>query len=281
MADQDTSQADWDAVAAERETPLETTKTPAPETLQTEPEVRTEEVASTEVATEAKAEAAAGWTAEQQAQLDQLMRTFPQLVNELKETKGRVGALQSELAKRPATPAAEAPSQKQVAAAAADPEKWASLKRDFPEWGEGIEAFVDARVGALPKGGGLTQEDLQRAVAEATTGLTQNFERALIGVKHQDWEPTVNTADFNNWFAAQKPEVQALAQSPKGVDAIRMLDMFADSKKTPVADVRQSRKATLAAAVTTKPGAAAPIKAFEDMSPKEQWDYLARTREAA
>ena len=278
MADQDTSQADWDAVVAEREAGPETTTTPAPETLQTETEDQAP--AATEVATETKAEAAPGWTPEQQAQLDQLMRTFPQLVNELKETKGRVGALQSELAKRPATPAAEAPNQKQIAAAVQDPEKWASLKKDFPEWGEGIEAFVDARVGALPKGGGLTQEDLQRAVAEATTGLTQNFERALIGVKHQDWETTVNTAVFNEWFAAQKPEVQALAQSPKGIDAIRMLDMFEESRKTPAADVRQARKATLAAAVTAKPGAAAPIKAFDDMSPTEQWNYLAKQREA-
>lgn len=278
MADQDTTQADWDAVAAEREGAApETTTTPAPETLQTEAQVETNEAA----APEPKVEEPAGLTAEERNQFNQLMREFPTLVNELKATKGRVGALQSELAKRQAQPAADAPSSTQVAAAAKDPEKWASLKKDFPEWGEGIEAFVDARVGALPKGGGLTREDVEQQVAAATAGLAQNFEKALISVKHQDWEATVNTADFNNWFAAQKPEVQALAQSPKGIDAIRMLDLFEEHRKTPVADVRQSRKATLAAAVTAKPGAATPVKSFEDMSPTEQWNYLAKQRDAA
>lgn len=276
MADQDTSQADWDAVAAERDgAPIVTTKDPALETLQEEPKV---EAAVVEAAAEEKTEATPGWSAEQQAQLDQLMRTFPQLVNELKETKGRVGALQSELAKRQAQPAADTPNSTQVAAAVKDPEKWASLKKDFREWGEGIEAFVDARVGALPKGGGLTSEDVERQVAAATAGLTQNFEKAIIGVKHSSWEETVKTDDFGNWLSAQKPEVQVLAQSPKGADAIRMLDLFEEHRKKPVSDVRETRRQTLAAAVTGKPGAAAPIKAFEDMSPKEQWDYLAKTR---
>lgn len=274
MADQDTTQADWDAVTAEREgAAVETTTSSAPETLPEEPKVET--------ITETKTEEPSGLSAAEREQFNQLMREFPTLVNELKATKGRVGALQSELAKRQAQPAADAPSSTQVAAAARDPEKWASLKKDFPEWGEGIEAFVEAKVGALPKGGGLTKEDVEQQVAAATADLTQNFEKALIGVKHRDWEATVNTDDFGNWLAAQKPEVQALAQSPKGIDAIRMLDLFEEHRKTPVADVRQSRKATLAAAVTTKPGAATPIKAFEDMSPKEQWDYLAKSREAA
>lgn len=276
MADQDTSQADWDAVAAER-AGAETTPTPAPETLPTETPVGTTEAA----APEPKPEEPSSLSAEERNQLNQLLKEFPSLVNELKATKGRVGALQSELAKRQAQPAADAPSSTQVAAAAKDPEKWASLKKDFPEWGEGIEAFVDARVGALPKNSGLAKEDVEQQVAAATAGLQQSFEKALIGLKHQDWETTVNTDDFGNWLSAQKPEVQALAQSTKGADAIRMLDLFEEHRKTPVADVRQSRKATLAAAVTAKPGAAVPVKSFDDMSPTEQWNYLAKQRDAA
>ena len=280
MADQalDQALADWNAVAEEREAPPEKT-----------PELIAEEVA----------QAPAGESQEQKLvdpyeglhpdvrarleRFDQMAASQQQLVNELKEAKGRIGALQSEFAKARQAQPAEQPTQKQIAAAQVDPDKWAALKQDFPEWGEGITAYVEARLGQLG-GAGLTSEQIEQIVSQRTEAtnaqLEKKFNEALVSVKHKDWRKDVNTPEFANWFQVQTPEVQALASSKDGFDAIDMLDRFHADKVKPVADVKQERQNKLAAAVTAKPGAAAKVtKTFDDMSLAEQWEYMARERE--
>jgi hypothetical protein len=280
MADQalDQALAEWNAVAEERDAPPEKT-----------PELIAEEVA----------QAPAGESQEQKLvdpyeglhpdvrarleRFDQMAASQQQLVNELKEAKGRIGALQSEFAKARQAQPAEQPTQKQIAAAQVDPDKWAALKQDFPEWGEGITAYVEARLGQLG-GAGLTSEQIEQIVSQRTEAtnaqLEKKFNEALVSVKHKEWRKDVNTPEFANWFQVQTPEVQALASSKDGFDAIDMLDRFHADKVKPVADVKQERQNKLAAAVTAKPGAAAKVtKTFDDMSLAEQWEYMARERE--
>ncbi len=281
MADQalDQALAEWNAVAEERDAPPEKT-----------PELIAEEVA----------QAPAGESQEQKLvdpyeglhpdvrarleRFDQMAASQQQLVNELKEAKGRIGALQSEFAKARQAQPAEQPTQKQIAAAQVDPEKWAALKQDFPEWGEGITAYVEARLGQLG-GAGLTSEQIEQIVSQRTEAtnaqLEKKFNEALVSVKHKEWRKDVNTPEFANWFQVQSPEVQALASSKDGFDAIDMLDRFHTDRVKPAADVKQERQNKLAAAVTAKPGAAAKVtKTFDDMSLAEQWEYLARERES-
>jgi hypothetical protein len=280
MADQalDQALAEWNAVAEERDAPPEKT-----------PELIAEEVA----------QAPAGESQEQKLvdpyeglhpdvrarleRFDQMAASQQQLVNELKEAKGRIGALQSEFAKARQAQPAEQPTQKQIAAAQVDPDKWAALKQDFPEWGEGITAYVEARLGQLG-GAGLTSEQIEQIVSQRTEAtnaqLEKKFNEALVSVKHKEWRKDVNTPEFANWFQVQTPEVQALASSKDGFDAIDMLDRFHADKVKPAADVKQERQNKLAAAVTAKPGAAAKVtKTFDDMSLAEQWEYMARERE--
>jgi hypothetical protein len=273
------AKSEWDAVAAEREAPAVAIEEAAPaqaaaadavaEPVAAAPAVDPYEGLSEDVKTKL-------------GQFDSLSELVKQQALQLKETAGRVASMQSEFAKsRQAQPAGDAPSSAAVKQAAKDPEKWAALKKDFPEWGEGIGAFVDARIDEL-KGLGVTPEQLEQYVAQrvgtATAEISTKFEHALVGMKYPTWRDEVKTPDFEAWFAAQKPEVQALAASPNGADAIQMLDTYHESKKTPV--VRETRAAKLAAAVTTtKPGAAAPAaKSYEDMTPKQQWDYEAAQR---
>ena len=205
-----------------------------------------------------------------------------QLINELKEAKGRIGALQSEFAKARQAQPAEQPTQKQIVAAQADPEKWAALKSDFPEWGEGITAYVESRLGQLG-GVGLTPEQVEQMVSQrtdaTTSALEKRFNEALVSVKHKNWRQDVNTPEFAAWFQAQPGEVQAMASSPNGFDAIEMLDRFVADKAKPATDVKQERQQKLQAAVTGKPGGGKVTKTFDDMSPTEQWEYMARERE--
>lgn len=274
MSDQ-ISQADWDSVTAE----IADGTAPAPAAAQPEvdPVVVPEPIAET-------ADPYEGLSPDVKARLekfDELSSLFPQVVQTLKETQGRVSSLQSEFAKRQASPAVDAPTQAQVARATQDPEKWASLKKDFPEWGEGIEAFVGARVDALA-GSGLTAEQVEARIA---TGVTEGLGRMgaeiqheFVAMKYPSWDAIVKTPAFETWFKGQKPDVQALAQSPKGRDAVAMLDQFHEAQKAPV--VRDNRKKVLAAAVTTGKAPAAPVavKSYDDMDAKERWNFEAAER---
>jgi len=265
-------QNEWDTLASEREDP-NATKPPAQEAP---PEQTVAEEAKPEV------DPYEGLHPEVQAKLkqfDQLAATLPDLVTGLKEAKGRIGALQSEWSKAKSAPG---PSQTQITAAARDPEKWASLKEDFPEWGEGITEYVEARIGQLT-GAGLSAEQIEQMVAaragEQTAQVERLFSERLIEFKHAGWKQTVNSPEFGEWLAAQPESTKALANSTDPMDAISMLDGFAAHKAKPVAAVQQDRKQRLQQAVTTTKAGQAPVtKSFEQMSPAEQWEYLASQR---
>lgn len=283
MADQalDQALADWNAIQQEREGGSAPPETPPETPLET-----VSEVAPAGQAQEQKpVDPYEGLHPDVRAKLerfDQMATSQQQLINELKEAKGRIGALQSEFAKARQAQPAEQPTQRQIAAAQTDPEKWAALKQDFPEWGEGITAYVESRLNQLG-GVGLTPEQVEQLVAqrtEATTSqLEKKFNEALVSVKHRNWRADVNTEEFANWFKVQAPDVQALANSANGFDAIDMLDRFQADKTRPAADVKQDRQNRLQAAVTTKPGPAKVTKTFDDMTPAEQWEYMAKERD--
>jgi hypothetical protein len=109
--------------------------------------------------------------------------------------------------------------------------------------------------------------------------MAREIEKARIEGKHDDWETTVNTPEFANWFSVQTPETRALAGSPAAKDAIRMLDMFQSAKAKPASEIKQERGARLAAAAVTRPGQVAPPKTLDDLSPEELWNYEATKRE--
>jgi hypothetical protein len=277
----DIQQSEWDAVSHERETPG--ANPPASESLPDNSPKQLEEAVPAKPAEDPYA----GLHPDVQAKLkqfDSLAATVPSLVNELREAKGRIGALQSgwdKLQQR----AAEAPSSKQIADATKDPEKWASLKSDFPEWGEGISEYVEARLGQLA-GSGLSAEQIEQMVAEragsATAQIEKTFNERLVAMKHPKWKDEVKTPDFNTWFSAQDATTQALATSVDPMDAIALMDGYAAHKAKPVAQVRTTRQQRLEQAVTTtKPGQTPVTKSFDEMSPQEQWAYLAERRDKA
>lgn len=288
MADEANLQSEWDSVQAEREG---SQTNPPPETPPAQ--VDENKPKPTEAPqTEAKpVDPYEGLHPDVRAKLerfDQLATSQSQLLNELREAKGRIGALQSEWAKSQRVAQAQQPTQAQIAAAAKDPEEWEALKKDFPEWGTAIAKFVDARLGAHAGGqNGPTAEQIEQLVAQrtenATTAVVKQLNESLVTMKHPNWRIEVNTPEFANWARVQSPEVQALANSSNGFDAIRMLDLYAETKARPVAAVKEDRRQKLAAAASTaKQGTAAVVtKSFEDMSPQEQWDYLARERDKA
>jgi hypothetical protein len=62
--------------------------------------------------------------------------------------------------------------------------------------------------------------------AAPNTGATDKQEADLVSRIHPNWLQLVKTPDFVAWHDRQPPEIKKLSNSPKAVDAIRMLDLF-------------------------------------------------------
>ena len=207
-----------------------------------------------------------------------------QLHHTVRSSEGRVGAMQRELQEARAAAQrvqAPAPNEQTARAAAKDPEKWAKLKEDFPEWGEAVEALVDSRQApAAP------QVDFA-PIEERISGLTTQFQRAIEEAKvfgaHRDWKNVINTPEFVTWHRAQDPQIQALAASAHGEDAITMIDKFKADRQVASDATRNTtaeRAARLAAAAApARKPTAPPPKGDSELTPAELWAQEAAQRE--
>jgi hypothetical protein len=221
------------------------------------------------------------------AQIDELATANAQLLHHVKTAEGRVAAMQREfqqarVAQQQVAPQ-EAPSQGQIANAAKNPEKWEQLKEDFPEWAGAMEEYVASKLGSVQPQQGLDPQQVaafvQQQVDQTKAEMRQAIEEARVDGKYENWKDTVNTLEFTQWFTVQSPEIRSLANSDSARDAIRMLDLFHDTKKRSASDIKQERGQRLAAAATTRPGQTPPPKTLDDMSPEELWNYEAAKRE--
>lgn len=192
------------------------------------------------------------------------------LGHDLKTTAGRVAAIQSELATARATAKTmgNAPTAAQIEAAAKDPQEWADLKNDFPEWAGATDRRIDQKLAAqrdellkqIPSAG-VDVEGLRRDVG-TTVGeaIKRARQLARVDLKHPTWEQDIYvdaevpdkgfTPEFAAWMKAQAPEIQALADSVKADDAIKMLDSYYDHRKAQVA--REKKQQRLEAAIPAK-----------------------------
>jgi hypothetical protein len=221
------------------------------------------------------------------AQIDQLAEANAQLLHHVKTTEGRVAAMQREAqqarAAQQLVAPQDAPTQGSIATAAKNPEKWEQLKQDFPEWASAMEEYVGSKMGNAGTGQGLTSEQVtgyvQQQVAETRAEMSKLIEEARIEGKHDNWRQTINTTEFAQWYAVQNPDTRALADSPLGRDAIRMLDMYQEAKKVSAVGIRQERNSRLAAAATTRTGQSPPPRTLGDLTPEELWNHEAAQRE--
>lgn len=222
------------------------------------------------------------------AQIDQLAQTNAQLLQHIKTAEGRVAAMQREFQQAKAAQQAvapqSAPSQGQLAAATKSVEKWEQLKQDFPEWAGAMEEKLSAELSRFqPQQAGLSservQELVQQQVEQARSEMARTIEEVRVDAKYENWRETINTPDFMQWFVIQAPELKALADSTASRDAIRLLDLYHQSRSKPASEIRQERGARLAAAATTRPGQTPPPRTLDDMSPTELWQYEAAQRE--
>ena len=221
--------------------------------------------------------------------IDDLEKSNQQLIHHVKTAEGRVAAMQreTEIAKRVKDEVAkkDSPSQKEITTASKNPEKWDNLKEDFPEWAEAMEEFVSSKLGSSQQQGSTIDPKqiegyVNNQIRATQSQLTRRIEEATLDGRHPSWRDDVKGSDFNNWLTNQGNEVRVLADSQNAKDAIRMMDLFYESKTRPADTIKQSRSKRLAKAATPdNRNQTPPPKSLEDMTPEQLWNYEAKKRE--
>lgn len=200
----------------------------------------------------------------------------------LKSAEGRIGAIQTgmEAARAAAKTGADTPTKAQVTDASQSTAKWDQLKTDFPDWAGALEERFAAQAATnQPVDVEALRKQLQTETLAAVSQFIPDIEHrareyARIDSKHPDWEDDVYqrgedgktlvkdgnpvlSAAFSEWMNAQAPEIQALADSEKSKDAIRMLELFYEHTKTAAAKAAVEEKKTKRLAAVIQPKQAA------------------------
>lgn len=169
-----------------------------------------------------------------ESQLSQALAAVNNLAksnNELKSNIGRIDSIQSELAK------VKPPEVKQ--------EKWDRVKEEYDDIAEGLEERLAAL--QMPS---VDVDQLRRELALEADSRIEAYARearemSKLERKYPDWDEIVTTPDFaNKWLPSQAPGIQALVNSQSSEDAIRLLDMYKESRKqteTPANNERLAR----------------------------------------
>ena len=287
-----TQQQAWDAEAALREpdttsastnaaTSTETPETPAA-TTQVEPPA-----GSTAATPDPLEELRKNFLALQQSNTE-LQQRLANTESVAKAAVGRVAAWQSEqdAARKAAAaaPAADAPSKAAIAAATT-PEKWNTLKGEFPEWGEAIESFVESRLTNVPQGQpGITEEQIDAKLkslpANNQSGLDIDTLKDIVESIIPGWEQKVNAPTYAPWIATQPPEVQALGASTKVSDAVKLVRLFEKHEASQAQAIEAQRQETLRIAAGGRPNAASRTDVDPgNLSPEALWNQEAAARE--
>lgn len=141
----------------------------------------------------------------------------------LRKAEGNVGRLRQDvMSAREATTAqgGDQPTDEQVSAAFGSTEAFKQLEANFPEFAEAMRAEMSA----MGSGGGQSGSDFSPAdFAEVARAEARS---ELVEDAHRGWVDTVKSPEFVEWQAAVDAETQALGNSDRASDAIKMLDRF-------------------------------------------------------
>lgn len=230
-----------------------------------------------------------------------LMRAVAQLSTGIRDLNGRFGGLnqqistlKTEVATAKAIPAStvasgeDAPTQKQIEAASKDPEKWKALKSDFPEWGDGIEEFVNQRIAdAVSKiAREAPRQDKPPAEAPAPTkpatseyDVRLELETMKTKSAHPDMDDIVKSDSWSVFLAGLPPQMRSLTTSSESRDAIFLLDHYKQTRPKALERVVADRKERLRQSVSPVRTQATPRRSIvseNDMTPQQLFDLYAK-----
>ena len=202
-----------------------------------------------------------------------------QLSGRLRNAEGHIGGLNSqvksqiEAARKVEAAGAQAPSAREINAAQGSPEALAELERDHPEFAKAMRPAIDAalssRIAEFEK---RTPQPSNSEPSLSRQELDAFKAELKVETRHPGWQEKVAGAEFVGWLSNSPREMKMLAASTEPADAIRLLDLYEDSKK--VAPSKTSQRLSSAAALPTGQRTQVRAKNVDEMSPQEYWRYL-------
>ena len=200
-----------------------------------------------------------------------------QLTGRLRNAEGHIGGLNSQLKEQIKTAqkidaaGGNAPTAAEISAAQSDPQALAELERDYPEFAKAVRGPIDALRTQMAD----LQSKIQQPPAQPDGFVSRDEIAKLrselkVESKHPEWQETVKTPEFHGWMAGSSREVQMLAGSNDPQDAVRLLDLFSESRKPRQPNQRHQA----AAAMPTGQRSTVRTKNVDDMTPQEYWRYL-------
>lgn len=199
-----------------------------------------------------------------------------QVTNRLRNAEGHIGGLgsqmkqQLQMAQQVSSKGGEAPSAVEIREAQSNPRAMESLKRDYPEFAEAMEAALNEQLQAIKASMPQAQQQQPGVTAEEMARMRSEM---AVEIRHPGWQDRVRTSEFMGWMQRQPREVQMLAASDSPQDAVRLLDLHNEAMKS-VSTQRTQRLSSAAAIPSGRSGSNVRQKAVEDMSPEEYWRYL-------
>lgn len=199
-----------------------------------------------------------------------------QVTQRLRNAEGHIGGLGSQLkqqvqaAQQVAAKGGEAPTAGEIRAAQSSPKAMESLKRDYPEFAEAMEAALNEQMQAIKASMPQPQQQTPGVTPEDFARMRNEM---AVEIRHPGWQDRVRTPEFVGWIQRQPREVQMLAASESPQDAVRLLDLHSEATKSATSQ-RTQRLSSAAAIPSGRSGGNIRQKAVEDMSPDEYWRYL-------
>lgn len=199
--------------------------------------------------------------------LKELAARFEKLEQGHNKLAGHIGGIQRSqqeiqaalaTAQAAAKTTSDAPTQAQVKEAAADPQEWANLKEQYPEWATATEKLLESRMPA-----NFDAQAFEAAVDKKLEGKTAAMQQIIIdsslSALFPGWKKEIQTDEFKSWMGAQADDVKALSQSSDVGDAAQMLKLYDAFKRNPPAPAKpapkqdtSTREKRLAAAVAPR-----------------------------
>jgi len=197
------------------------------------------------------------------------------LRHRLKSDNGRIGALQRKINSLEQQ-AKEQPAQMPAIEDTGSQEnaEWGTLKEDFPELAQGVESYVQQKLGAVENVSSRVARFEQR---EQDSQREADF--AALSEQYPGWKETSQSDDFGAWVSTQPESVRSLVNSPKLDDALWMLNRFTQdttpAKGSRADEIKARRNKNLAAAQATPSHRQTPV-AIDNTDFDNAFDQFAR-----
>lgn len=199
---------------------------------------------------------------------------FAKLMERVRASEGRVGALNDELkkaaeAKAAVAPEVKAPTEAQIEKALSDDDEFKALSLEFEDWAKVSKKIDDRRLASnqhlQSQIDNIGKVDAEKVTQEIEAKLRAEFDAKFalseanrtIENRHPGFVETINTSEFEEWRARQSGEIAVLIASDSPHDAVKALDQFQSDKKA-ASEQQAAKTSRLENAVAPTSGARHP-----------------------